>query len=123
MLPESDFALVDIFPDTARRRIQNRRFFNPGVVIAHDQEDPRIRVPNLPAQSLEISHQEIIYKIPMREIQCLTAVPPMREKVTSDKHGLRPFSEDRLKKLLVSAYPAVKVGDKEIQGPSPTLNL
>lgn len=59
----------------------------------------------------------------MGKIQRLTAVPPVGEKIASDKHGLGSFSEDRLKKLLVSAYPAVKVGDKEIQGPSPTLNL
>jgi hypothetical protein len=70
---------MDILPDTARRRIQNCRFFNPGVVIAHDQEDPRIPVPELPAQSQKISHQEIIDEIPVRKIQRLKAVPPMRE--------------------------------------------
>jgi hypothetical protein len=114
---------MDILPDTPGSRIQNCRFFNPGVVIAHDQEDPRISIPQLPPQSQKISHQEIIDEIPVRKIQRLTAVPPMREQVASDQHGLRPFPKDRLKKLPVSADPAMKVGDKENQGPSPTLNL
>ena len=47
----------------------------------------------------------------MQKIQRLMAVPPMREKVASDEHGLRSFLDDRFKELLKAAYSAVEVGD------------
>jgi hypothetical protein len=52
----------------------------------------------------------------VRKIQGFMGVPPMRKNVAADEHGLGLLSEDRLKQLLVSACPAVKVGDKEVQG-------
>ena len=48
------------------------------------------------------------------KIQSLMGVPGMGEKVAADEHGLGLFPEDGLKKLLVSGYPAVEVGDKNV---------
>jgi hypothetical protein len=107
---------MDILPDTAGGRIQDRCFFNPGIVIAHDQEDPRIGFPKLPAQFHKILNQEIINEIPMRKIQSLMGMPRMGENVAADEYGLGLFPEDRLKKRLITAYPAVEVGDKEGRG-------
>jgi len=52
----------------------------------------------------------------MLKIQGLMDVPRMREKVATDKHGFGFFPEDRLKKRLVTVYPAMEVGDKEGRG-------
>jgi len=107
---------MNILPDTASRCIQNRSFFNSGVVIAHDQKDPWISVSKLPPQYQEILNEEIIDEIPMRKIQCLMGVPRMGEEIAAYEHGFGLFPEEGLKKLPVPAYHAVEIGYKEDHG-------
>ncbi|OGD23321.1 MAG: hypothetical protein A2Y69_02170 [Candidatus Aminicenantes bacterium RBG_13_59_9] len=106
---------MDILPDAPGRRVQDGRFFHPGIVIAHDQEDPRIAGSQLPAQSQEISDQEIIDEIPVSEIQGFLSVPPVGKEVSPDEHGLGLLPEDCLEDFLVSVRPAVEVRDKKMQ--------
>jgi hypothetical protein len=108
--------LMNIFPDTVPGRLQNRGLFNPGIVIAHDQENPGIEVAHRRTQNHKILHQEIIDEILVDKTQCFRGIPTVGEKIAADEHGLRSFPGDHLKEFLVAVDPAVEIGDKKGSG-------
>jgi hypothetical protein len=106
---------MGILPDSPGGCVQDRRFLNPGVIIPQYEEDPGIGRPKLGPQSEQFFYQEFVDEITVREIQGFMAVPPVRKQVASDEDGFGFLPQDRFKQFLVSAYPAMKIGDEENQ--------